>query len=254
MGGFSFSHSLALAACLHGLTFITMDAEETLQAPPSTVALHIKLGTNFGNAERAPAVDKKTLIAAFPKQEKTLERLEPSSTISPSAKADKNKPSLIRASLTQDKLNQTIGKAPTAKPALPSPPKIQAQPKPKQFIQQASAKGSPLGNSMAEDAKYLESYTEVISSWLQRFRQYPKTARQLNQEGVAVIQIDITPKGEVRDYYIVESSGYALLDQAALDAVRFAKSVPAAPENYPSDDIMGFEIPMTFTLETDNNT
>lgn len=248
MGGFSFSHSLLLAACLHGVTFIAANPADEIQIPPSRIALHIKLGANFGNEKHARAMDTKTWI----KQENHLPQLEPASTIPSTLQQirNKDKPSLISTPLKEK--NNTAGSIQTPVEKLPSPPPQINQvsiSQPTPLLKQASAMGSPLGDSMAEDAEYLDEYNKIVSHWISKYKQYPKEARRLGQEGQTVIQVDITPEGRINDYYIIESSGYPLLDQAALDAPRLAGSVPHVPENYPSEPVMGFEVPMIFTLE-----
>ncbi|WP_428249111.1 energy transducer TonB [Ferrovibrio sp.] len=49
---------------------------------------------------------------------------------------------------------------------------------------------------------------------------YPVRARQLEQEGVSVVRALIDPEGQSREVRLWRSSGYEMLDQAALNAVR----------------------------------
>jgi len=48
---------------------------------------------------------------------------------------------------------------------------------------------------------------------------YPAAALQRREQGVVLLEVHVTANGRVDSLRIVESSGFALLDQAALDAV-----------------------------------
>jgi protein TonB len=52
----------------------------------------------------------------------------------------------------------------------------------------------------------------------------------MRQEGGAVVRITIGPEGEVRTSSLVRSSGYTLLDKAAIEAVRRAQPFPPPAE------------------------
>jgi periplasmic protein TonB len=51
---------------------------------------------------------------------------------------------------------------------------------------------------------------------------YPPLARQLRQQGVVMVRVTIAATGEPMQVQIEKSSGFRLLDEAALDAVRKA--------------------------------
>ncbi|MCR5415044.1 MAG: energy transducer TonB [Kiritimatiellae bacterium] len=76
---------------------------------------------------------------------------------------------------------------------------------------------------------------------------YPRIARLRNQEGTVLLNVDIDEKGLVQRAEIAESSGYILLDEAALDAVRKAVFSPAVAGSsaVPSST----QIPLVFRLK-----
>lgn len=49
---------------------------------------------------------------------------------------------------------------------------------------------------------------------------YPYQARKLGQSGTAVLQLTISPAGEVSNVELVSSSGFPLLDRSALEAAK----------------------------------
>jgi protein TonB len=62
---------------------------------------------------------------------------------------------------------------------------------------------------------------------------YPRAARSLGHEGRVLLKIEVSARGEVIDVEVVESSGHALLDQAARVAVRAWDFRPATERGVP---------------------
>lgn len=56
---------------------------------------------------------------------------------------------------------------------------------------------------------------------------YPEQARQKKQEGLVLIRVRVTPEGRAGSVQVDKSSGWPLLDQAALRAVRNWRFHPA---------------------------
>jgi len=56
---------------------------------------------------------------------------------------------------------------------------------------------------------------------------YPERARRERQEGTVVLQIEILANGRAREVRVKQSSGYELLDKAAVDSVKSWRFVPA---------------------------
>lgn len=59
---------------------------------------------------------------------------------------------------------------------------------------------------------------------------YPPQARRRGMEGMVVIEVDVTADGRVAEAHVQTPSGWALLDQTALDAVRNWRFRPALRE------------------------
>ena len=76
---------------------------------------------------------------------------------------------------------------------------------------------------------------------------YPPRARRLGLEGEVLIRTRVLPNGESGELVLVQSSGYALLDQAAMEAVRKWRFRPARHGN--ELIVSWVEIPVRFRLE-----
>jgi TonB family protein len=122
---------------------------------------------------------------------------------------------------------------------------------PKQYVRESRTKGegTALGNSTASHAEVMRRYEQMISLWIQKFKLYPEEARTQGLQGETVVRIRIDRQGNVRYYILERSTGYQLLDRAAIDMIRRANPVPAVPHDYPPGDLMEFLIPVTFHLQ-----
>ena len=66
-----------------------------------------------------------------------------------------------------------------------------------------------------------------VLEWLARYRSYPLAARRAHLEGVVRLRVTLMPDGRFIDARVEQSSGHALLDQAALDLLAHASPLPA---------------------------
>ncbi|MBI4831224.1 MAG: energy transducer TonB [Candidatus Lindowbacteria bacterium] len=77
--------------------------------------------------------------------------------------------------------------------------------------------------------------------------EYPRDARRNGQEGTVVLLVEVLPNGNVREISIDKSSGFELLDSAAIKAVRKWRFVPA--KNGTSSTSAWVKIPVEFSLK-----
>lgn len=77
-----------------------------------------------------------------------------------------------------------------------------------------------------------DDYLERVRRWIQRFQHYPQEATQRKQEGTALLDVTLARDGTVLAVALERSSGYPLLDQAAIKAVLDASPVPPFPATY----------------------
>jgi protein TonB len=76
---------------------------------------------------------------------------------------------------------------------------------------------------------------------------YPLPARRHHQEGLVVLEVKVTPQGRPAAVTIKQGSGFPLLDDAALQAVRNWKFQPARISTIPVESEI--EVPIRFKLE-----
>lgn len=76
---------------------------------------------------------------------------------------------------------------------------------------------------------------------------YPQLAKQLHQEGLVMLMVEVDRKGMPVTVEVEQSSGYQLLDQSALEAVRHWRFQPERIGNIPVESRV--TIPIRFRLE-----
>jgi TonB family protein len=80
---------------------------------------------------------------------------------------------------------------------------------------------------------------------------YPEMARHRGYEGVVLVEAEILTDGRVGQAAVRKSSGYAILDQAAVRAVKGWKFEPARKSGIPQKTMA--ELPIRFVLNDNNS-
>jgi periplasmic protein TonB len=97
--------------------------------------------------------------------------------------------------------------------------------------------------AMAADEAYRRAnFTAIRNSILGKLH-YPQLARRRGWSGQVEISFTITPDGHVSDLHVLTSSGFSLLDDEALTAIR-----QTAPFSPPPQVAASLTIPITFRL------
>ena len=76
---------------------------------------------------------------------------------------------------------------------------------------------------------------------------YPRISRRMGEQGTVIVRVFISTQGLPEKAEVRTSSGFARLDQAALDAVQRWRFVPGHRHGTP--EAMWFNIPVRFVLE-----
>lgn len=94
-----------------------------------------------------------------------------------------------------------------------------------------------------------KSYFAELMAWLEQHKDYPAELKKQKQQGVVVLTFSINKNGEVLTAKIKKSSGFPILDQAALDMLAKADPVPAIPDSMNRDRLL-LSIPIEYSLNT----
>jgi len=91
-----------------------------------------------------------------------------------------------------------------------------------------------------------DDYLERVRRWINKYKKYPDAAIKQKQQGGPMLAIRLRRDGTVLNVEIDRSSGFPLLDEAALKAVRDASPVPPFPAGYANDEA---EIGLPFNFQ-----
>jgi len=80
------------------------------------------------------------------------------------------------------------------------------------------------------DVQATQHYLAALAARIDRSKFYPRVARRLGEEGMAVVGFVIQRNGELTDIHIVESSGHQRLDEAAIKTLRRVTPFRRIPE------------------------
>jgi protein TonB len=104
----------------------------------------------------------------------------------------------------------------------------------------APATAPPAVNSGAVRA----SWQAQLVGWLERYKRYPRLAREQRQEGTAYLRFTMDRQGRVLSAQIEKGSGYALLDEEAAALIQRAQPLPAPPP-----EVAGAQITLTLPVQ-----
>jgi protein TonB len=130
------------------------------------------------------------------------------------------------------------------KPAdAPPAPRTSAAPKAER---QASLPPSS-ATAGATSAAALASYNQLVAAHLQRFKQYPSSAKAAGEQGTSRLSFTLGRSGQVLGSRLAGSSGHPSLDGETLAMVRRAQPFPPMPPELKQAS-MSFSIPVQFSI------
>ena len=121
-----------------------------------------------------------------------------------------------------------------------TPPPIVAQPP-------VAAPKAAIPAPQKSDGEARDSYLGRVLAQLNRFKQYPRTARQAHIEGVVMLHFVMDENGKVQSFEIAKSSGRPVLDAEALALIQRAQPLPALPADFPTRTLDAL-VPIEFYL------
>lgn len=114
--------------------------------------------------------------------------------------------------------------------------------------QARAGNGGGSGGSDTTSARAERLRADVAAELAEHFR-YPRLARSRGWEGQVVLTFRVHPDGRLSDVRVRESSGRAILDEAALQALRSVGRIPGVAERAPESTI-SLTLPVTYRLQS----
>ena len=130
----------------------------------------------------------------------------------------------------------------TVRVPLPPPP-VTAQPP----VAAVAAPAAPVAAPQKPASETRDSYLGRVLAQLNRFKQYPRAARQARIEGVVMLHFVMDADGKVQNAEISKSSGRPVLDAEALALIQRAQPLPALPAEFPTRSLDAV-VPIAFSL------
>ncbi|OOF70389.1 energy transducer TonB [Rodentibacter caecimuris] len=106
----------------------------------------------------------------------------------------------------------------------------------------ASVSNNAVDNS--GNANEIANYRSAIRKEIERHKRYPIRAKMMRKQGIVTVTFNISAEGVLSSIQVIKSSGEESLDQAAIQAVKNARSVGPKPVGMPGD----LSIPINFAI------
>ena len=151
---------------------------------------------------------------------------------------------------------------PEAAPAVPEP-RLEAPPAPQarvapapqpsppepQVAAKVEAQASPARQAQPSlDVAALKAFGEILAQAIGKRKDYPRLARLRNWQGTTELKLQIGPDGKLLEVHVGHSSGFQVLDAAAIQMVHNAAPLPDVPETLRGRELT-MTVPVVFKLE-----
>jgi protein TonB len=222
-------------------------APASAPSAPSVQPLDLPPGPETREAEPPPPppepVKQEAIqeqLAATPPQENPVVEAPPEQKMEPSPP----KPEPAKIIPDQPKPIPKPVRAEVKKPAdAPPRPRTSAAPKAERHAS-LTPSSAPAG---ATSAAALASYNQLVAAHLQRFKQYPSSAKAAGEQGIARLSFTLGRSGQVLGSRLAGSSGHPALDGETLAMVRRAQPFPPMPPGL-TQASLSFSIPVQFSI------
>jgi TonB family protein len=132
-------------------------------------------------------------------------------------------------------------------------PAVVAQQGNSQKVERAheAARGSVIGNKKKAEKMAIDDYRQTVTLWLQKHKVYPKAAENLGLGDTvdAKVKLRIARNGRLVRYWLLESAGNDIIDDAVIKMIENSNPFPPFPKGYPSGEVDDFEIEMEVRLK-----
>ena len=161
------------------------------------------------------------------------------------------------AQVLREPIPEPAPAVPEVRPEAPPPPAPQArvapapQPSPPepQVAAKVDAQTSPVRQVQPSlDVAVLKACGEILAQAIGKRKDYPRLARLRNWQGTTELKLQIGPDGKLLDVHVGHSSGFQVLDAAAIQMVHNAAPLPNVPEALRGRELTMI-VPVVFKLE-----
>lgn len=147
------------------------------------------------------------------------------------------KPEPVKPKKRQPPKAKPLPKAPPSERAVQAPV---SEPEVVKPVKTAPAKAKPAA------APAIQPPSAEAQGLQNRAPKYPQLSRKKKEQGTVLLKLLVKADGTVGNINVAKSSGFSRLDQAALQAVKHWRFVPAKQQGKAID--FWYEMPMTFEL------
>ncbi len=119
-----------------------------------------------------------------------------------------------------------------------------------------SKKNAPLNKSISNGkkkssintSKIISKYLFLIKEKIKKNTIYPLIARKRGIEGKTIVEFTILKNGKIKNFKIIKSSGFSILDKAAEKSIQKSIPFPSIPKKLNKTSLK-IRIPIEFALE-----
>ena len=155
-------------------------------------------------------------------------------------------PKVVRPKVTPPpKPVETAAVAPTP---VHTPPPAVAGSQGKAGTKDAKDVGSGDNSQGGGQAGAAADYMSVLQAWLEKHKEYPRSARLRRIEGAVLLYFSIDRDGRLLAYRIERSSGHRMLDTETIAMINRAQPLPPIPSDM-SRDKLEVVVPVQFSLK-----
>ena len=215
------------AVVLVHLALIWATEHGLLQRPAQIEVAQVIMATTIVQAQSKPVAQERPQARAQPQATLRPAPQAPRQVIQPSPTPSQQAESAVAPAMASGQLGTSPAAAPTAAVANAA------------LVRQAGPAIAPAPELVlpSADADYLNNPPPV----------YPRQSKRMGEQGTVVVRVLIGLQGSAEKAEIRTSSGFARLDQAALETVQRWRYVPGKRNGSP--EAMWFNVPVRFILE-----
>jgi protein TonB len=159
------------------------------------------------------------------------------------------------AQVLREPIPEPAPAVPEVRPEASPPPQARVAPAPQpsppepQVAAKVEAQASPARQAQPSlDVAALKAFGEILAQAIGKRKDYPRLARLRNWQGTTELKLQIGPDGKLLEVHVGHSSGFQVLDAAAIQMVHNAAPLPDVPEALRGRELT-MTVPVVFKLE-----